>query len=408
MKILVSAYACEPGKGSEPGVGWNFVREMSKRHDLTVLTRANNRSTIERCGEDWTKRVRWVWYDPPRWLTFWKRGGRGVQFFYLVWQLGVAKMVRRSFLPDDFDIVYHITFGTYWIPSFLGSFGPPLVFGPVGGGDKTPRVFRRTYSIHGRIAEAKKAVAERLLTTAFLRAYRRVALAIAATEESAAKLRRLVRCPVIVHPQSAISAEDAATMRSIAETTAKPSAPRFVTACRLEHWKAVDLGIRAFPAVLSERPDASLKIIGTGPEEKRLRRLVRRLGLESSVSFAGHLPTLEDVYRHIAGATALVHPALHESFGQVCLEAVALGTPVVCWDHGGPGLIAKRCGFDAVSLPTIDSDLSSLSYAMLRSSSSQHIAMSSTFLWSRWCDDIMHTTLELLKDSIPHGCDPAT
>lgn len=38
MKILVSAYACEPGKGSEPGVGWSFVNELAKKHNVTVLT----------------------------------------------------------------------------------------------------------------------------------------------------------------------------------------------------------------------------------------------------------------------------------------------------------------------------------------------------------------------------------
>ena len=54
MRILVSAYACEPGRGSEPGVGWHFAEEMSKRHSLTVVTRANNRSAIERSGENWT------------------------------------------------------------------------------------------------------------------------------------------------------------------------------------------------------------------------------------------------------------------------------------------------------------------------------------------------------------------
>ena len=143
MRILVSAYACEPGRGSEPGVGWHFAEEMSKRHSLTVVTRANNRPAIERSGENWTKNVSWVWYDPPKWLTFWKRGGRGVQLFYLLWQIGVARHVRKTLRLDDFDLVHHVTFGKYWIPSFLGSFGPPLVFGPVGG-DETPSVFRRS------------------------------------------------------------------------------------------------------------------------------------------------------------------------------------------------------------------------------------------------------------------------
>ena len=47
MKILVSAYACEPGKGSEPGAGWLWARAAARRHEVWVLTRANNREAIE-------------------------------------------------------------------------------------------------------------------------------------------------------------------------------------------------------------------------------------------------------------------------------------------------------------------------------------------------------------------------
>jgi hypothetical protein len=38
MKILISAYSCEPGMGSEPGVGWNIAREVAKYHEVWVLT----------------------------------------------------------------------------------------------------------------------------------------------------------------------------------------------------------------------------------------------------------------------------------------------------------------------------------------------------------------------------------
>ena len=47
IKIFISAYACEPGLGSEIGVGWHWVLEMSKYFDLWVLTRKSNRHTIE-------------------------------------------------------------------------------------------------------------------------------------------------------------------------------------------------------------------------------------------------------------------------------------------------------------------------------------------------------------------------
>ena len=40
-KILVSAYGCEPGRGSEAGVGWNWVLQLAKEYELYVITREN-------------------------------------------------------------------------------------------------------------------------------------------------------------------------------------------------------------------------------------------------------------------------------------------------------------------------------------------------------------------------------
>ena len=47
LKLVLSLYACEPNRGSEPGVGWAWALGMAKRHETYVLTRANNRAVIE-------------------------------------------------------------------------------------------------------------------------------------------------------------------------------------------------------------------------------------------------------------------------------------------------------------------------------------------------------------------------
>ncbi len=57
---------------------------------------------------------------------------------------------------------------------------------------------------------------------------------------------------------------------------------------------------------------------------------------------------MADVYDKLAQADVLVHPAVHEAFGNVCLEALAAGRPVICLDAGGPGLqVTEECGFKA-------------------------------------------------------------
>ncbi|MGB8801257.1 MAG: hypothetical protein WCC97_11250, partial [Candidatus Acidiferrales bacterium] len=62
LKILLSAYACEPDKGSEPGVGWNHVKQAARFHDVWVLTRSNNRASIERAlATEPMPNVHWIY-----------------------------------------------------------------------------------------------------------------------------------------------------------------------------------------------------------------------------------------------------------------------------------------------------------------------------------------------------------
>ena len=74
LKIFVSAYACEPDLGSEVGVGWHWVLEMSKYFDLWVLTRKSNQSSIEgwlQNNQEYNN-VHFIYFDLPYYLRFWK------------------------------------------------------------------------------------------------------------------------------------------------------------------------------------------------------------------------------------------------------------------------------------------------------------------------------------------------
>jgi len=113
---------------------------------------------------------------------------------------------------------------------------------------------------------------------------------------------------------------------------------RLISIGRLLHWKGVHLGIQAFAQFAKACPMSEYWIVNDGPETARLRKLVTTLGIEDKVTFWGRLPALEDVYTKLAECDALVHPALHEAFGNVCLEAMAAGRPVICLDLGGPAL----------------------------------------------------------------------
>ena len=350
LRVLVSAYGCSPHRGSEANVAWNLIRELSASHEIWVMTRAINEPVISKCGEPWVAAVQWIYFDPPPRLTFWRRGKRGISLFYAWWQILARKRAKRLMSDHEFDIFHHITIGTYLFPSLISDLGVPLVFGPVGGGDQTPPGLGGAFRRQGAWEESmRKIIRNSLRSCDFLHHfYVANAWTLAATPTTETALRELGVKNVSVMTQSALGGDNLERfIKAAPAIDSKKKGPlRLVTACRLVHWKAVDLVLEAVALAHCDSLDLHLTILEKGPEFEYLRSKVKKLKIGSVVTFAGRLDTLEEVYQTIRTADALVHPALHEAFGQAVLESLGLGVPVICLNWGGPGIIVdETCGY---------------------------------------------------------------
>jgi len=90
--------------------------------------------------------------------------------------------------------------------------------------------------------------------------------------------------------------------------------------------------LAAWPSIVAACPQARLILFGQGPEEARLRQQAARLGIDTSVAFAGFR---EDLLHFLGHADLLVHPALREGLGVCLLEGQAAGLAVVATNVGG-------------------------------------------------------------------------
>ncbi len=387
--MLMSAYACEPDRGSEPGVGWDLARSMAELHDVWVITRANNRPLIEPVvGDASSGGARFSYVDLPAWASWWKRGPRGAQAYYYLWQYAALRVARSLHARVRFDLVHHVTFAKYWAPSHLWRLGAPFVWGPVGGGDTTPPELLAGLGFRARLYEEAREVARELSERdpGVLATARHASVGLATTPATAARLTALGVKDVRVLPAIALSGQD----REALATPPGPRSPgvRFLALGNLLGLKGTHLGLRAFAR--AELPDASYWIVGDGPERSRLQQLARSLGIDDRVVFWGSLRRKE-AFARLAQADVLVHPSLHDSGGLVCLEAMAAGRPVLCLDLGGPGaLVSAETG---IKVPSGDSEatIEGLAYAMRRLHASESLraslgaagqrAVADTFTW---------------------------
>jgi glycosyltransferase involved in cell wall biosynthesis len=366
MKVLLSAYSCEPGKGSEPGVGWNSVRQAARFHSVWVLTHDEGRQTINAAlaSGAWPN-VQFVFLDLPSWALFWKEGRRGQRLHYYFWKLAAYFAARRLNRKVGFDLIHHVTLVQYSTPSFLALLPVPFIWGPVGGGESAPRTFWWSFSLRGKIFEILRGLARKVgeYDPFVRRTARKASVGLATTEETARQMRMLGCRNVSVVPAVGLAQEEIQRLSSI--PPCQSSQFRLISVGNLFHFKGYHLSVRAFAEFHRQFPGSEYWLFGEGPECKRLRKLAQRLGVAESVTFWGNVPRRE-VLEKLANCDVLMHPCLHDSGGSASLEAMAAGRPVVCLDLGGPGLqVTEKTGFKVVA-STPDEAVASLAKAILR------------------------------------------
>lgn len=343
MKVLMSAYACEPNKGSEQEVGWRWAMEIAKVCDVTVITRSNSRPLIEQwClkhpGE---MNAKFIYQDLGGFLLWIKKNiPGGLYLYYVIWQFKLRGLSRRLIKIEAYDIHHHVTFASFRLP--VGLAVSPMVWGPVGGGEKAnPKLFTDHGSILARLREYFRNFCTEIskitlpLTCPLLK--QSIGVALASTPETK---RILEKSGLKVAMMPAIGCD----LQTANQNKSRKSDEtlRLLYCGRLHLLKGIHLLLHAVAGLQSER--IQLSILGNGPEEKRLKNLSRKLNISDIVSFKGQISRdeLDTIYH---SHDLLVAPSLYESGGLSILEGFAHGLPAIVLDCGGPSLsVADGCG----------------------------------------------------------------
>jgi glycosyltransferase involved in cell wall biosynthesis len=334
VRIVAFAYACEPESGSEPGAGWMWARMLARLGESWVVTRENNRDAIEAVLPAIAERDRlhFEYVDLPAWARFWKRGLRGVHLYYVLWQIAALRRARGLNSEQRFDLAWHLTFANAWIGSAAALLGTRFVYGPVGGGVKTPWKLIPALGVRGCLQELLRVAirgAARYGNPLARLSWRRADLILVQNPETREWLPRRHRARSEVFPNAALETiEGTPTPRYIGEKVA-------LFAARLSPWKGAGLAVRSIALL----PDWKLLVAGLGPDASRLRRLAGRLGVTDRIEYLGHVPQPRLFELMGSEADVLLFPSMHEDAGWVVAEAGASGLPVVALDRGGPPLL---------------------------------------------------------------------
>jgi glycosyltransferase involved in cell wall biosynthesis len=345
-RILLSAYACEPGKGSEPAVGWMWATHLAAlSHDVWVITRTSNQGAIETSIQPALyPNLHFAYCDLPRWMQRCKSFAGAFYLYYFLWQLLAFFQARELHRAQRFDCVHHVTFVSMRAPSFMGCLGIPFYFGPVSGGERVPQALRRSMAPRARAYERLRDCAnsairlDPLMRMTFKQADRIYLTSVASLHLVPERYR--AKCLV----QFAVGLS-----RTQLGFTSRKLAPqdgtlRCLYVGRLLEWKGLRLALLAMRRLNAQGAPVYLTLVGDGPAGLILRRLAQTFDIQDRVAFVPWLPHSE-VQQRFRHHHALLFPSLRDSGGMSVLEALSHGLPVVCTDLGGPAtIVSNQCG----------------------------------------------------------------
>ena len=332
LRVLISAFSCEPGKGSEPEVGLRMVLAAATCHEVWVLTSDTGAPALQRFLDSHPLGAR-VHLEPvPLGIDL---NGLGLVTFhrhYDRWQRLASLRALELDRQIGFDLVHHATMSTVWTRVGVASVPKPLVWGPVGGGVEPPLSLLPELGFRGLLDDMLRVTSRRLLAQlpAMRRAPRTAKVVFAQNRETVRRLRAAGK--VIVLPNATVIQLD-----GIQPTGERRHDVAMVG--RLVGWKGGYLALRAFRHVT--HPRAILRLYGEGPDRARLEQAARRWGLADRVRFEGWI-TRSALLPQVARAGVLLHTSFHDDAPLSVAEALSLGTPVVCLDHGGPAEVVRQ------------------------------------------------------------------
>lgn len=328
LRLLLSAYSLDPDGGSELTVGWNRTLQAARSGQVWTFT--EDRGQTERThralrAAGVADRVTLL---PIPHTLFEQRLIRAGLFYvaYERWQSRLVPLAQALHREVGFDVVHHVNLVGFREPGELFRLGLPFVLGPVGGTQDYPPAFLWRAGWKNGVREAARTVLNRHQVAhgwRFHAAARRATVLLAANTTAQRDLRRVGRQARLL-----LETGTSAVGASRRWADRRPGPTRVLWSGETGFRKGVDLMVDAYKQLAARGQTLDLTVLGDGPMADCIP-----VG-DPSVHAPGWVPR-SAALAATAEADVFAFTSLRDTSGNVVLEAMASGLPVVFLDHQG-------------------------------------------------------------------------
>lgn len=348
-KVLLSAFACDPTKGSEPSNGWNWAEGLAQRgYDVCCLTRQVGKSGIE--SRIVPGNLKFYYVVLPFGLeSLYTKGTVGMYIYYLLWQWFAFRKALELKKVVTFKLIHHVTWGSIQMGSYLYKLGVPFVFGPSGGGQKAPVAFKKYFLNHWKSEEKREKVSGLLMkfNPGFRTMLKRAHTILVSNSDTYDMVKSNGAKNVIL-------TLDAALPEGFFPEIFEPKLPQSGTLKLLWVGRFMPRkGVLLLLDVMKElkvHKKITLTVVGDGEMREEFLNTIKEYELENTVDWKGAVP-FESVRGFYASHDVFFFTSLRDSCPAQLIEAMAFGQPVITLNLHGQGLIVNdktgiRCPCD--------------------------------------------------------------
>ena len=339
MKILINAYACSPGMGSEPGMAWNWVSNLAKFCELHIITEGEFREKIETVVPTLEQGGNMHFYYNPvsekiRKMC-WNQGDWRFYKYYREWQWKTYLLAKDICQKEHIDILHQLNMIGFREPGYLWKLseenGVPFVWGPVDAKDKFPVAYLDGAGLKTKLFMRLK----NFLTGIQLRYSKRVLLAarqssviFSASSNSQRSFKKYMNIDSPLLNETGCYVQD----HPIVDKTDKETFD-VLWVGKMDFRKQLALALQT--VAKSENNKLRLHIMGGGDAES-YQSLAKSYGIADKCIWHGAV-SHDEVQDIMQKSDIFLFTSVAEGTPHVVLEAISNNLPVVCFDTCGQG-----------------------------------------------------------------------
>lgn len=348
LKILINAYACSPGMGSEPGLGWNWCVNLAKHCELHIITEGEFRDKIEAAMPTLPQAANMHFYynpvsDKVRSMC-WNQGDWRFYIYYRKWQQKTADMAREICKKEHIDILHQLNMGGFREPGYLWQVsrdtGIPFVWGPVDAKESFPMAYTDGASWKTKAFLLLKNSITKYQLKYGRRVHQAAATASLVLSSSSNSVNSFKKYFGIDSPLM----HDTGTypINKRVSVLQKKNTFDIIWVGKADFRKQLGLAIRSI--ALTNCPDLRFHIVGGGNMDF-YKKVADSMGVSDKCRFHGSVPH-DEVLELMCQCDLFFFTSVAEATSTVIMEALQTGLPALCFDTCGmSSVINDKVGY---------------------------------------------------------------